>query len=320
MTYLVTGGAGFIGSHLVDTLLKKGGRVRVLDNFSTGKKENLAHCLRHITLVKGDIRDPGLVRKMVDGVEAVFHLAALSSVLQSIDDPASTWEINVAGTWNLLEAARSAKVKRFVFISSSSVYGESKAVPFREDMLLQGESPYAASKLIGEQMCGLYYRLYQVPTVSLRYFNVFGPRQNPFSQYAAVIPSFTNSLLNGKKPTVYGDGNQTRDMIYIDDVVRATLLAAAVSKAKGKVINIGSGKRYTVNFFLEQVQLILRTKVSPQFLPRKQGDVLHTQADMYRAKNVLGFSPRIAFQKGLTDTVRWFVAAHRNLTSRPKEN
>jgi len=257
-------------------------------------------------VIAGDIRDFELVGRIVAGADAVFHLAAVVSVLISLEDPQATWEVNLKGTYNVLEAARQAKVKRLVYISSSAVYGECPKLPFKESFPPQPESPYALSKRMGEELCSLYWRLYGLETVALRLFNVYGPRQNPFSRYANAIPNFTRRLLTGQAPTIYGNGNQTRDFVCIDDVVRAMELASRSRKAVGQVFNVGSGKRLSVNKLFADIQKILKTNAKPEFSPRKQGDVLHTWADLTLAKKVLGFFPKDAFAPSLRETVLWF--------------
>jgi len=276
-----------------------------LDNLSSGRKENLVG-LERAKLVEGDVRDFDLLVRLIEGADTVFHLAAIASVLTSLEDPQTTWEVNLKGTYNVLEAARRAKVKRLVCISSSAVYGECPKLPFKESFPPQPESPYALSKLAGEQLCSLYWRLYGLETVALRLFNVYGPRQNPFSQYANAIPNFTRHLLTGQTPTIYGDGNQTRDFVYVGDVVRAAELASRSKKAVGGVFNVGSGKRLSVNKLFAEIQRILKTSAKPKFSPRKQGDVLHTWADLTRAKKVLGFSPKADLARSLRETVLWF--------------
>lgn len=285
--------------------LKKGYSTIILDNFSSGRRENLSG-LKKARLVEGDVRDFDLVCRAMEGADYVFHLAAVVSVLTSLEEPQSTWEVNLKGTYNLLEAARRAKVKRLIFISSSAVYGECPRLPFKETFPLQPESPYALSKLMGEELCALYWRLYRLETVALRLFNVYGPRQNPFSQYANAIPNFTRKLLTGQTPTIYGDGRQTRDFVYVGDVVRAVELAARSKKGVGHVFNVGSGKRLSVNKLFAEIQKTLGTNARSEFSPRKQGDVLHTWADLARAKKVLGFSPKANFSKSLRETVLWF--------------
>jgi nucleoside-diphosphate-sugar epimerase len=305
---LVTGGAGFIGSHIVDSLLQKEHLVAILDNFSSGRRENLAG-LERAEVVEGDVRDFELLCRLTVGTDTVFHLAAVVSVLTSLEDPQTTWEVNLKGTYNMLEAARRAKVKRVIFISSSAVYGEYPKLPFNETHPPQPESPYALSKLAGEQLCSLYWRLYGLETAALRLFNVFGPRQNPFSQYANAIPNFTRRLLTGQTPTIYGDGEQTRDFVYIDNVVKAAHLASQSKKAVGGVFNIGSGKRISVNQLFAEIQKILKTNAKPEFSPRKQGDVLHTWADLTQAKKILGFAPKADFARSLQKTVLWFKSS-----------
>lgn len=302
---VVTGGAGFIGSHIVSSLIKKEYSVAVLDNFTSGRKVNLAG-LEQAQVVEGDVRDFETVVGLFPGTDVVFHLAAVVSVLTSLEEPHTTWEVNLKGTYNVLEAARRAKVKRVIFISSSAVYGEYPKLPFKETHPPQPESPYALSKLAGEQLCSLYWRLYGLETVALRLFNVYGPRQNPFSQYANAIPNFARKLLSGQTPTIYGDGNQTRDFVYVGDVVRAAERAARSKKAVGSVFNVGSGKRVSVNKLFAEIQKILNTKSKPEFSPRKQGDVLHTWADVRRSRKVLGFAPKADFSRSLRETVLWF--------------
>jgi len=285
--------------------LKQGHSVTILDNFFSGRRENLAG-LEKALLVEGDVRDYDLVGRLSEKVDYVFHLAAVVSVLTSLEEPQTTWEVNLKGTYNILEAARRAKAKRVVFISSSAVYGEHPKLPFKETFPLSPESPYALTKLFGEELCSLYWRLYKLETVALRLFNVYGPRQNPFSLYANAIPNFTKHLLTGQTPTIYGDGNQTRDFVYVGDVTRAAELAARAKKAVGGVFNVGSGKRLSVNKLFGEIQSILGTSAKPQFSPRKQGDVLHTWADMTRAKKILGCKPKANFSKALKETVLWF--------------
>lgn len=301
----MTGGAGFVGSHVVARMLEEGHSVAVLDNFSSGRRENLA-IMPEAEVTEADVRDFETVERKLAGVDTVFHLAAMVSVPASLEDPRTTWEVNLKGTYNVLEAARRAKVRRMVFTSSSAVYGENPKPPFKENSPLLPESPYALTKLMGEELCSLYGRLYKLETVILRLFNVYGPRQNPSSQYASAIPNFTRCLLAGQTPTVYGDGDQTRDFVYVEDVVRSAELTARSKKAVGGVFNVGSGKRLSVNKLLAEIQKILGTSARPGFSPRKQGDVLHSGADLARAKKVLGFSPKANFSKALSETVLWF--------------
>ena len=309
MKTLVTGGAGFIGSHIVRALLKEREEVVVLDNFSTGFLDNLEEVKHRIELVDGDIRKPEHLKKAMKGVQVVFHQAALPSVPRSMKDPVATSEINVGGTLSVLEAARQAKVRRVVFASSSSVYGESPD-PFRqEEMPLKPMSPYALAKQIGEQYCSLYSRVFGVETVALRYFNVFGPRQNPNSQYAAVVPSFITQLLDGRAPAIYGTGKQSRDFTFVENVVQANLLAARVPGVSGQVFNVGSGGTLTVNELFHHLADLLSTDLSPVYEPARQGDVQHSQADISLGALLLGYTPAVDFQEGLRRTVDWYRQA-----------
>ncbi|MFA0779696.1 MAG: hypothetical protein RJAPGHWK_001200, partial [Candidatus Fervidibacter sp.] len=244
---LITGGAGFIGSHLAERLVALGAKVRLLDDFTTGRKQNLSAFAHKVELLQGSLTDMATVRRAVAGMDVVFHQGALPSVARSVEDPLTTHQVNATGTLLLLLAAREAKVKRVVFASSSSVYGDTPTLPKREDMPPNPQSPYALSKLIGEQFCRLFWQLYGLETVSLRYFNIFGPRQDPTSQYAAVIPRFITALLRGERPTIYGDGEQTRDFTFVDNCVQANLLAATAEGVAGEVFNVGAGKQTSVN-------------------------------------------------------------------------
>jgi nucleoside-diphosphate-sugar epimerase len=303
---LVTGGAGFIGSHLVEALLERGGRVRVLDNFLTGKRENLAPFAGRFELIEGDIRDLETCRRACGGMDYVLHQAALPSVPRSIDDPFTTNEINVRGTLNLLWAAAEAKVKRLVFASSSSVYGDEPGLPKREGAEGKPLSPYAASKLAGELYCRVFSAAYGLETVSLRYFNVFGPRQDPFSQYAAVIPLFITRILGGEPPAIYGDGEQSRDFTYVANVVEANLLACQAPGAAGGIFNIACAERVTVNGLADRINAILGTVVKPRYAEPRPGDIRHSFADIAAAERALGYRPRIGFGQGLALTIEWF--------------
>lgn len=303
---VVTGGAGFIGSHLVKALVRGNNKVSVVDNFSTGRKENLQGVLKDIKLHRFDVRNFQALRKALQNVSCVFHLAAVSSVPLSVDDPLTTGEVNVTGTWNVLEASRLNKVKRVVFVSSASVYGTGLKIPFNETMNVRGTSPYASSKLIGEQLCDLYWNLYNLETVALRFFSVYGPRQNPYSHYANVIPSFTTKLITGQTPTIYGDGKQTRDFVYVGDIVRAFIQASRRKNAVGQIINIGSGKQVSIKKLLSMIQKILNTNIKPRFSPLKPGDDPHTCANSNKAKKLLGINKYIPFEEGLKKTVLWF--------------
>jgi UDP-glucose 4-epimerase len=305
---LVTGGAGFIGSHLVEGLLSKGYRVRVLDNLSTGKKENLDGVLSRIDFLKGDLRSDKDVKKAVRGVCYIFHLGAISNVPQSVDQPLVTHEVNVTGTFRLLQASREAGVKRLVFTSSSAIYGETNKFPSSEEALPSPESPYAASKIMGEYYCRNFSKLYGLETVALRYFNVFGPRQNPRSRYACVIPIFLKCFLDGVSPEVHWDGKQSRDFVYVEDVVTANLLAMKKSGVSGGVFNIGSHAEARVIDCLTGIRKILGVKkVKPRYTPKRAGDVRRTFADISKAKRLLGFRPSVPFAAGLQKTVAWFL-------------
>ena len=305
---LVTGGAGFIGSNLVDRLLAQGYRVRVLDNLSTGKRENLAQACSKIDFLKGDLRSDSDVKKAVRGVSYVFHMGAISNVPQSVDQPLVTHEVNVTGTFRLLRASREAGVKRFIFTSSSSIYGITEKFPSIEEDLPRPESPYAASKIMGEYYCKNFSALYGLETVMLRYFNVFGPRQNPKSRYACVIPIFLKSFLDKVSPEVHWDGKQSRDFVYVDDVVAANLLAMKKGGISGETFNIGSHSEARVIDCLTGIQKILGVKkVRVLHTPKRAGDVRRTFADITKAKRLLGFRPSVTFAAGLRKTVAWFL-------------
>ena len=305
---LVTGGAGFIGSHLAEALLKQGHQVRVLDNFSTGKKENLVFGDPHPSLevLSGDIRELSDCFKAVAGVDYVFHEAALASVQRSVEDPLTTQAVNVVGTLHILMASRKAEVKRVIYASSSSVYGDTPVLPKHEEMPPTPLSPYALQKYIGEQYCRLFSQLYDLETVSLRYFNIFGPKQDPASIYSAVIPRFITALMEGRPPTVYGDGEQSRDFTYVENVVEANLLAMDVSHGRGEVMNIACGQRTSLNQLLEILRRILRTKLPPVYQDPRPGDVKHSLADIGRAVWFLHYKPRIDIETGLKRTVDFF--------------
>jgi len=304
--YLVTGGAGFIGSHTVEALIGKGDHVRVLDNFSTGKRENLAPFVAHIDLSEGDVRNPSHCAKAMEGIEYVIHLAALHEVPLSVEQPLETHEVNVTGILNLLLAARDAQVKRFVYASSSAVYGDSPVLPRSEDMEpLPISSPYAVSKLAGEYYCRLFSNLYSLETVSLRYFNVYGPRQDAASQYAGVIPKFVFALLSGNAPTIYGDGEQSRDFVNVADCVNATIAASRIPGLAGSVINIGTGQRTTVNQLCGMLQDILICPIAPRFGPPQPGDIRHDYADVDRAMRLLSYRPASVVRDGLKQTAEW---------------
>jgi UDP-glucose 4-epimerase len=304
--YLVTGGAGFIGSHVVDALVGQGAQVRVLDNFSTGRRENLAHNLERIELVEGDLTDLATVREAVAGVNYVLHLGAVPSVPRSVANPIESNESNVTGTLNVLVAARDEGVQRVVYSSSSSIYGDSPVLPKQEEMATDPLSPYAVAKLAGENYTRAFHRVYDLPTVSLRYFNVFGPRQDPSSQYAAVIPNFITRMLRGEPPIVYGDGQQTRDFTYVANVVAANLLACQREEGVGEVMNAALGGRVSLLELIDTLNLILDRDLTPRFEPPRPGDVQHSQADTSRIRALLGFEEVVGFRQGLSETVSWF--------------
>jgi nucleoside-diphosphate-sugar epimerase len=304
--YLVTGGAGFIGSHIVETLVERGDAVRVLDNLTTGKKENLEAVAGRIEFIEGDIRDPETCARAVKGVDYVLHEAALASVIRSVEDPLLTNAINVTGTLNMLLEARDAGVKSFVLASSSAVYGDDPAMPKvegREGRLL---SPYAVSKLVDEKYAQAFHALYGLNTVALRYFNVFGPRQDPFSQYAAVIPLFITKILGGERPVVYGDGEQSRDFIFVENVVRANIEAAGSASAAGEVLNVACGDGMTVNGLLKAVNEVLGTKIEAVHADPRPGDIKHSTADVRKARRLMDFTPSVSFMDGLRETAAWY--------------
>jgi nucleoside-diphosphate-sugar epimerase len=307
--YLVTGGSGFIGSNLVRALLGQGRRVRVLDNLSTGRRENIRDIESQIEFILGDLRDADAVRRAVQGVRHVLHVAALPSVARSVQDPFTTNEVNITGTVNLLLAARDAKVERLVFSSSSSVYGDTPVLPKKEDMTPRPRSPYALSKLAGEHYARLFTELYGLATFSLRYFNVFGPRQNPASQYAAVIPRFIEALRHDQAPLIYGDGAQTRDFTFVEDVVLANLCCCrAPLDAAGMVCNVAWGNRFSIRDLAGLLARIMGKKIQPVHEPARAGDVRDSQADSSLAKSRLGWIPQVPFEEGLRRTVEWFLA------------
>lgn len=314
-TYLVTGGAGFIGSHLVDTLLERGHTVLCVDNLSTGKIENIAdvELNEQFSFFKADIRDLETMRSLMKGVDFVFHEAALGSVQRSVDDPLTTHDVNVTGTLNVFIAARESAVKRVVYASSSSVYGDSETLPKVESMTPAPKSPYAVSKLVGEHYASVFTDLYGLEIVSLRYFNVFGPRQDPFSDYAAVIPIFIRQLLKGESPTIFGDGTQSRDFTYVGNVVKANLLACEAKGAEGKVFNIACGERMDLNTLLGHLKTLLSSYkdgvelLEPVFGPPRPGDVKHSLAGIEVAQTWLDYSPEFSVEEGLKASIEWYV-------------
>jgi nucleoside-diphosphate-sugar epimerase len=312
---LVTGGAGFIGSHIVGRLLSEGFEVRVLDNFSSGSRENLASVASEVDVHDADLRNVAAVRSAVFGCRYVFHEAALGSVPRSVDDPGETIDVNIAGTTNLLVACRDEGIDRLVYASSSSVYGESAELRKRESARPDPLSPYALSKLTAEQACGIFGRLYGFTAVSLRYFNVFGPRQDPSSQYAAVIPRFVTSLLDGRRPVIYGDGHQTRDFTFVENVVDANLLALRAPKERavdegGGVFNASCGERISLVELAATLRERLGVDLEPVHAEARPGDILHSQASIDLAREFLGYEPRVGFAEGIDRTVSWYQEHH----------
>lgn len=306
--YLVTGGAGFIGSNLVHALLARGERVRVLDDFSTGRQVNLKDAFSQIELVEGDLADPDVCHHAVQGADYVLHQGAVPSVSRSVQDPLRSHHANATATLNMLVAARDAGVKRFVYASSSSVYGDSPTLPKQEDMTPRPKSPYAVAKLAAESYCRIFYDLYGLETVSLRYFNVFGPRQDPTSAYSAVIPLFIKAMLAGESPTVHGDGTQSRDFTFIANNVQANLLATQAPDVGGQVFNIACGQRYSLLDLIERLNQALGTSIEPTFGPQRAGDVKHSLADIARAQDLLGYNVDVDFEEGLARTIDWYRA------------
>ncbi|MGZ9583862.1 SDR family oxidoreductase [Paenibacillus marinisediminis] len=305
--YVVTGGAGFIGSNLVEALLLLGHDVKVLDNFSTGKRENLAHLLEHIELIEGDIRDLDTCVEAVKGADYVLHQAALGSVPRSIEDPIATHQHNVDGTLNMLVAAKDAGVQKVVMASSSSAYGNAMTTAKSESLPPAPLSPYAVSKVATEYYAAVFHSVYGLETICLRYFNVFGARQDPYSQYAAVIPRFVKAMLENRSPDIYGNGMQSRDFTYIDNVVQANLLAChADSEASGKVFNIACGEQISINELYRQLSKLLGSSLQPQYRDARQGDVQHSLADIQLAKQCLGYEPQVTFSEGLQRAVTWY--------------
>ena len=310
--YLVTGGAGFIGSHIVRRLVSEGVRVRVVDNLSTGNEARLNDLRGAIDFVVGDLADVKIANEVVGGIDYVLHQAAIPSVQRSMSDPVGTNRANVTATLNLLESCRKAGVRRLVYAASSSAYGDTEVLPKSETMPPDPLSPYALQKLTGERYCNLYYRLYKFPTVSLRYFNVFGPDQDPYSEYSAVIPKFITRLLTQQPLTVYGDGEQSRDFTYVENIVAANLLALQASDAPGRVCNIGCGERVTLNALIRLLQEITGIKADVNYVELKLGDVRHSLAELALARRVLGYEPKVMIDEGLRRTVE---AMRRVLTN-----
>ena len=304
--FLVTGGAGFIGSNICSKLVSQGCLVRVIDNFLTGKKSNLAAVWDKIEFIEADMGNLDVARQAMKSIDVVLHQGALPSVPRSIDDPTATHRHCVDATFTLLLAARDAKVKRFVYAASSSAYGDTPTLPKIETMPVNPLSPYAAAKLMGEFYCSVFYKVFGLETISLRYFNVFGPHQDPTSQYAAAIPAFVTSILKDKPPTIYGDGEQSRDFTYVDNVVEANLLAGRAKQTKGEVVNIACGEAITVNAIIDLINKNVGKNVKPKYVPPRKGDVKHSLADISAAKKLIGFKPVVSFKDGLKYAIEWY--------------
>ena len=306
--YLVTGGAGFIGSHIVRRLIADGHRVRVLDNLSTGNMDKLADVIDRVEFIEGDLRQEADCRAACAGVEMVFHEAALPSVPRSVEDPQTFHANNIDGTFQLFLAAKEAGCRRIIYAASSSAYGDQPTQPKRETMLPAPLSPYALNKLVGEYYARVFYESYGLETISLRYFNVFGPHQDPESQYAAAIPAFVSAILKGEQPLIYGDGEQTRDFTHIDNVVEANMLAAAAKTTRGQVINVACGQSVTINQVINTINKLLGTDLKPRYTPPRAGDVMHSLADVTLAREVIGFEPHLMFEDGLARAIEWYKA------------
>ena len=311
MRYLVTGGAGFIGSNTVDEILRRGHSAAVLDDFSAGREDNLRQCAGNLEIIRGSITDLPTVQKACVGADFVIHLAARTSVPRSVKDPLETNRINIDGTLNVLVAARDAKVRRLVYAASSSAYGETPTQPKRETTCPDPISPYGVTKFVGELYAKVFGRCYGLETVSLRYFNVFGPRQDPTSQYSGVLSKFVATLLADGQPVIYGDGEQSRDFTYIENVVQANLLACEAPNCAGRVLNAGTGGRYTLNETLRLLEKISGKKAAAKFEPPRPGDILHSQADISEARKMLAYDPKISFEEGLRRTWEWYRANQR---------
>ena len=304
--YLVTGGAGFIGSALVRELLRRGERVRVVDNFLTGHRHNLAEVLPQIEMCEVDICEPERLAAAFAGVDYVLHLAAIPSVPRSVEDPLTSHRVNVDGTLNVLLAARDAKVKRLVYAASSSAYGDSPTLPKHEAMAPHPISPYAVSKLAGALYAKVFTVVYGLETVCVRYFNIFGPRQDPTSPYSGVLSRFITALLQSQRPTIFGDGEQSRDFTYVDNAVDATLRACTAQQVAGKVLNVATGQRYTLNQVVATLHQIIGTQSEPIYAPPRAGDIRHSLADISLARELLGYSPTVSLEEGLQKTVEWY--------------
>ena len=306
--FLVTGGAGFIGSNICKRLVSQGCFVRVVDNLLTGKKSNLADVIDKIEFIRADMGDPEVAQSAMKDIDVVLHEGALPSVPVSVENPAATHKHCVNATFTLLLAARDAGIKRFVYAASSSAYGDAPTSPKVETMPASPLSPYAVAKLTGEYYCSVFYKIYGLETVSLRYFNVFGPYQDPASQYAAAIPAFVTAILKDEPPIIYGDGEQSRDFTYIDNVVDANLLAARARQTKGEVVNIACGRAVTVNEIIDMINNLLGKNVKPKYAAPRPGDVKHSLADITAARNLINYRPKVSFSDGLRLAIDWYKA------------
>lgn len=308
--FLVTGGAGFIGSNLAEELIRRGARVRIADNFVTGFRENLNEINGDFEFIEADLSNPEMAERAVEGVEAVFHQAALPSVPRSVQNPSETHQACVNATFNLLAAARNAGVRRFIYAASSSAYGDQPTLPKVETMRPEPLSPYAAAKLAGEYYCSVFYRVYGLETMSLRYFNVFGPRQNPSSQYSGVISRFIDAFMKGSSPIIYGDGHQSRDFTYVSNVVDANIRALDATSGLGEAVNVANGERVSLLELFEVLQRITgREDVKIEFQPERKGDVKHSQADNTLARKYLGYQKLVGLEDGLIKTIEWWKAS-----------
>ncbi len=305
--YLVTGGGGFIGAHLATRLVELGHDVRVLDDFSSGKRENLAAIASHIDLLVGDMCNYDTCRQACDGIEIVFHQAAIPSVPKSVDHPIASHNANINGTFNILMAAREKRVRRVIYAGSSSAYGNTAISPKHEGIRPEPLSPYAVQKLTGELYGRAFYECFALETLAIRYFNVFGPRQDPTNQYAAAIPAFVTAILSDQSPIVYGDGEQTRDFTYIDNVVHGNILAAKAPKTTGQAINVACGQQVSVNQIIARINELLGKNVKPKYLAARKGDVKHSLADIRAARELIGYEPQVSFDEGLRRAIDYYT-------------
>lgn len=305
--YLVTGGGGFIGSHLVHGFLDQGHSLRVLDDFSSGRRENLADVADKVDILEGDMRDAAVCAQACDGIDVIFHQAAIPSVPVSVEDPVPSHQANITGTFNMLLAAKDKKCRRLIYAASSSAYGESPVSPKHEELKPTPLSPYAVQKLAGELYLRAFYECYGLETFGIRYFNVFGPRQNPKSQYAAAIPAFVTAILADEPPTVYGDGEQTRDWTYVENVIHANTLAAEAKETRGDVVNAACGEQVSVNTIIARINELLDKDIQPNYFPPRAGDIKHSLADNKLAKDLIGYEPKVLFEDGLRLAIDYYA-------------